>query len=329
MEAVKVNLHLQRKNIALCLLGYLAIVLLLTMVVAVSTVGDLAQMQAIVESDYAYSAVASNSAAADTYYQYSAGISFSVSEEANVGISAEVVMQTENAQYTDLVSWNTDRLSKNTIAISENIASANGLAVGDVLYSKNVVDGKIHEFTIEAILSSVTYTRGYKGDFHNDGVIIMAYDSKYADNIAHTCIMFTQKPIEELAQLCSSMPEDIIYRDDEIISLVKCIAPYIAVYFLGIAATTAIFAAYLNKSVAHNFRRLIMLGFERNTLNKAYYGYVGVAGLSAIATTLIVAAIAFARSGQSAVVPVIGATAIGASVLIIAATSMNKHLWRK
>ena len=329
MKSLKPNLHLQWKKESLFLLGYAVIVLLLTIVVAVSTGSDLAQLSAITESGYVYSVKTQNSTEPDAYYQYSAGISFSVYEDARSGINAEVVMQTENAQYTDLVYWNAERLSKNAVAITKNIADVNGLSIGDVLYSKNIVDGKICEFTIEAILPAATYTRGYKDEFHNDGVIIIGYDSAYADNVAYTCIVFTNKPIEELAPLCTSMPEDLVYREDEISSLVKCIVPYMVVYIFGTTISLVILAVFINKGIAHNFRRLIMLGFERKALNKAYYEHVWQVGGIAIVFALVDAIIAFASVGWIAFVPAVSVAVTGVCVLIVAATRMNKRLWRK
>ena len=329
MSATGVNLHLRRKNVLLYVLGYVLIILLLTAAVAVPTIDNLAQLQAMAGSNYMYSAVTTNSVAQDAYYRYNAGLSFSISKDTKTGINAEVVMQTENAQYTEMVYWNADRLSENAVAISQNIASTYGINVGDILYSKNIVDGEIHEFTIEAVLPAVIYTRGYAEDFHNDGVIVMGYDSLYAENVAYTCIVFTQKPIEELAQLCTSMPEDIAYRDDEIFSLVRNIVPYMALYLFGIAAAIVILSACLSKDVSSNFRRLIMLGFEKKELNKTYYGYIGKIGVFSIAITLIVAGVAFAGVGWIASVPVVCLATIGIFALMISAIIMNKHLWRK
>lgn len=329
MKTMTANLHVQRKKAGLYLLGYIVIILLLTTIVAVATTGYFLQLHAVSASGYTYSAIAPDSSCPDTYYKYNAGISFSTSKDAKFGINAEVVMQTENAKYTDLVYWDVDQLSVGEIAISQNIADANELAAGDILYSKNVIDGEIRTFTIRTVLPAISYTRGYIEDFHSDGVIIMGYDRLYADNIAHTCIIYTKEPIEVLALNCSAMPEDIIYRDDEMLSLVKNIAPYMAVYILATGAAMAVLAVFLSRMVAHNFRRLMTLGFDRYDLNKAYFAAIGKTGVLAVAVTVIVGIVAFSSIGRVAFVPVGCVTAIAIIVLLAIAAIMNKHLWRK
>ena len=53
-----------------------------------------------------------------------------------------------------------------------------------------------------------------------DYVIIMGYDERYTANISYSCIIFTNEPIEVVAEVCSKMPTDMLYREDEIITVV-------------------------------------------------------------------------------------------------------------
>ena len=332
MKASNVKLHLNRKSAAAYTAAFLAIFLLLSIIVAIPTKGDLAQMLSFMRSSYVYSAIiAPSSTADDAYLQYNAGISFSLSADAKAGLNAEIVMQTADAKYTDLVDWNTERLGEYGIAVSGNIANKYRIAVGDKLYSKNIIDGEVYDYTIEAILPAVTYTRGLQDDYHADGVIVMGYDEQYDSNITHTCIVFTAAPIETLALQCSSMPEDIIYKEDEIVSSFGGIAPYMAVYFLVATVSVVIFVVFFVKRIAHNFRRLVMLGFEKKALNRAYYCTIGKAVLLTIIITAIISAAAFCNAGISVITiaPVVCVLTAEFIVANMAATILNRQLWRK
>ena len=331
MNVSNVKLHLNRKGAMVCIAAFLAIVLLLTIVVAISTNSDLAQIQSFMQSNYVYSATAPSSTASDAYLQYNAGVSFSLSADVKAGLNAETVMQTADAEYTDLVCWNTKQLEKYGIAISANIANDNNLKIGDTLYSKNLVDGEVYEYTIEAILPAITYARGLKDAFNTDGVIVMGYDDQYASNITHTYIIFSAIPIDTLALQCSSMPEDIVYREDEMASSFYSVLPYMIVYFLVVAVSMAVFVVFFVKNVAHNFRRQIMLGFEKKALNRAYYCAIGKAVLLAIIMTALIATTAFCciTINVTTIIPVVCVLIAELVTAALTAMILNRQLWRK
>lgn len=331
MKASNVKLHLNRKSAAAYTAAFLAIFLLLTIIVAIPTKGDLAQMLSFMRSSYVYSAIAPSSTADDAYLQYNVGISFSLSADAKAGINAEIVMQTADAKYTDLVDWNTERLGEYGIAVSENIANKYRIAVGDQLYSKNIIDGEVYKYTVEAVLPAVTYIRGLQDNRHTDGIIVMGYDEQYDSNISHTCIVFTAEPIETLALQCSSMPEDIIYREDELAFSFGGIAPYMAVYFFVVAVSMFVFVVFFVKRIAHNFRRLIMLGFEKKALNRAYYCTISKVVLPTIIITAIISAAAFCTAGISMITIAPVGCVLTAEIIVasMTATILNRQLWRK
>lgn len=331
MKALGVKLHLNQKIAAAYTSAFLVIVLLLTIVAAISTNSDLAQIQSFMQSNYVYSATAPSSTAADAYLQYNAGVSFSLSAEVKSGLNTEIVMQTAEAEYTDLVCWNTKQLEKHGIAISANIANNNNLKIGDALYSKNLVDGEVYEYTIEAILPAITYARGLKETINTDGVIVMGYDEQYASNITHTYIIFSKVPIDSLALQCSSMPEDIVYREDEMAASFYSVLPYMIVYFLVVAVSVAAFVVFFVKNIAHNFRRQIMLGFEKKTLNQTYYCAIGKAVLLAIIMTALIATTAFCCITINVITLIPVVCVLIAELVTAALTAMilNRQLWRK
>lgn len=331
MNVSNVKLHLNRKGAMVCIAAFLAIVLLLTIVVAISTNSDLAQIQSFMQSNYVYSATAPSSTASDAYLQYNAGVSFSLSADVKAGLNAEIVMQTADAEYTDLVCWNTKQLEKHGIAISANIASDNNLNIGDALYSKNLVDGEVYEYTIETILPAITYVRGLKDTFNTDGVIVMGYDDQYASNISHTYIIFSAVPIDTLASQCSSMPEDIVYREDEMAVSFYSTLPHMIVYFLVIAVSMAVFVVFFVKNIAHNFRRQIILGFEKKALNRVYYCAIGKAVLLAIIMTALIATTAFCciTINVTTIIPVVCVLIAELVTAALTAMILNRQLWRK
>ena len=331
MKVSNVKLHMNRKSVITYMVAILAVFLLLTIIVAVSTKNDLAQINSFMHSNYVYSASSSNSVADDSYLQYDAGISFSLSSEVSSDLNAEIVMQTANSQYTDLLHWNTERLSEHGIAISENIASDNEINIGDKLYSKSIVNGEVHEYTVETILPTIIYTRGLEKPFRADGVIVMGYDNQYASNITHRYIIFTSVPIEDLLLQCSSTPYDIVYREDEIASSFGSIAPYMAVYFLLAAGSIVIFVVQFVNKIAHNYRRLIMLGFEKRALSGAYYCTIGKAVFLVIIINAVISTVAFVDSAICAttIAPVVCVLVVELVAAITTMTILNKRLWRE
>ena len=331
MKTAGVTLHLCQKIAVTCTIAFVAIFLLLTTVVSISITADLVQLNSLLQSDYVYSATTSSVTADGAYYQYQSGITFSPAEDAKGGINAEVVMQTADSHYTDLVYWNTHRLEQDGVAISANIANENCLEVGDTMFSKNIIDGAIHEYTVEAILPAVTYTRGLNDGFHNEGIIVMGFDDQYASSITHSCIVYTKESIEALASQCSSMPEDILYRDDEIGSIIKNTAPYLSVYILVAAVCMFCFVIILAKDVSHNYRRQIILGFEKRAMNNAYYSTIGKTVLPVIGVTAVISGTAFTCSGIciAAFAPAICVTVVELAALFISAAVINGRLWRK
>ena len=77
----------------------------------------------------------------------------SLSADVNSSLNVDVIMQSETANYTNNLSWNTDTLGKNEIAITKGVADANSLVPGDKLYSKHVVNGSKIAYVIKSILS--------------------------------------------------------------------------------------------------------------------------------------------------------------------------------
>ena len=189
----------------------------------------------------------------------------------------------------------------------------------------------VYEYTIEAILPSITCTRGTQDAFHTDGVIVMGYDEQYESNMTHTCTVFTAMSTETLALQCSSMPEDIVYKEDEIASSFGLIAPYMAVYFLMTAVSMIILVVFYVKRIAHNFRRLIMLGFEKKALNRAYYRTISKAVLFTIIITAIISAAAFCNACISVITlaPVVCVMVSEFIAAILTTTLLNRQLWRK
>lgn len=211
------------------------------------------------------------------------------------------------------------------------MADANDLQTGDKIYSKHIVDGKVREYTIENILPVITHVRGIKENSHYDGVLVMGYDDQYASNITHKNIIFTKEPIEMLALQCSAMPEDIVYRSDEISAITKALVPYLTVYILAAVVCVTVLTLFLTQEIAHNFRRLLALGFDRRYLNRAYYKVVGETGAISIAATAIASALVFSRAGfnLTAFMPVICAVVVEVFTLSVATIVSNWRLWRK
>lgn len=331
MKTFNAALHLRRKTALLCALAFVAAFLLLSIITSISVNADLSQINALMRSEYDYSATAQSSSLENTYYQYNAGISFTVAEDSGTRLNADVLMQTEANGYSDAVFWNSKPLSRYGVAVSKGMADSHGLTVGDVIYSKHIVDGTIHQYTIEDILPAVTTARVTSTGNHSDGILIMGYDEQYATNISHISIIFTDEPIEAAADKCSEMPTNILYRDDEILTLVKHSIPYMLLFVFLTAVCMTVVTLILIKEVSHNFKRLAASGAGYRSLNNAYYKLIMGIGVGLILLSGIISAVSFAIVDVHAliVVPTLLAVVGELIALTITAAASNKQMWRK
>ena len=328
---MKANFHLNKKSTLALIAILIGISALLTIVASISTTTDLAQLSVLAQSNYDYSAVAPNSTAQDQYIQFNAGIWFALSADSATSLSVDVIMQSEVAEYTDLVHWSTEKLSIRGVAISQNIAEAHNLSAGDMIYSKHVVDGAVCGYRIESIIPAVTGVRVSENSGYNTGLVIMGYDDQYVENITHTSLIFSQEPLEMLAEKCSGTPERIVYREDEIKDVVMHILPYILIY-----ATLSIFCMlglvyFLSRMIEPNFRRLAMIGYAQQSLNTAYNLLVLGAGGTVVAITFLISLVAFSIQGVHfvCVIPAVLGAFAEIIVLYVSSTTTKRRLWRK
>ena len=330
MRAFKINLHLCRKSALLCVAAFIVTFLLLTFVMSSAMGTDLAQLNALCYSEYEYSVTAQSGTLDDTYYQYNAEISFTQSEDSQTRFNAEVLMQTESGMYSNAVYWSAERLDSSCVAISKGMADCYGLSVGDIIYSKHIIDGITRAYRIKELLPSIAVTRVSETGSRFDGIIIMGYDSLYAENISHTSTIFTNEPIDVVAEKCSEMPTDILYRDDEIERVAKRIAPYLILYVAAAAACVGCVVLFLSKKVAHNFKRLATSGTGFDSLNNAFYRITFGIGVGIIIMFGIISVAFFEMTDSHSMItiPVLCAIIGETIVLIVTATVSNKHLWR-
>lgn len=302
-----------------------------SIILIVSVNNECIQLHSALKSDYDYSVTTQKAVNENDYIVFDAGMDFALSANSQTSLNVDIVMQRKGTAYTDSVYWNPEDISADGVAISKNLASSNGIKQGDKLYSKHIVSGKISEYTVEQIVPEVINIRNSKDSNYGNGVIIMGYDEQYVKNISHHFIAFTSDSIDEISKKCLGTAENIVYRDDEITSSIIGVVPYIAAFFIIAITAGAVFAFMLNKTVSHNTKRLIMLGYEKKMINRSYYRY-------AYGNIILSAVIISALSSLTFVF--IGFTIIKALVLlfipivellafIVFAVVLNKRLWRK
>ena len=126
------------------------------------------------------------------------------------------------------------------------------------------------------------------------------------------------------------MPTDMLYRRDEIITVIMRILPYLLVLVLGATVLVVIAMVFLSKSVAGNFKRLASSGADFGALNHAYYKITIGTGMGLVIISVIISAASFGMVGfyPINVVPVLAAVIAESFALITTATISNKHLWR-
>lgn len=301
-----------------------------SIILIVSVNKECIQLFSVLRSDYDYSVTTQKAVNENDYIVFDAGMDFALSANSQTSLNVDVVMQQRGSAYTDSVYWNPEDISADGVAISKNLASSNGIKQGDKLYSKHIVSGKICEYTVEQIVPEVINIRRSDDNNYGNGVIIMGYDEQYENNISHHYIAFTSEHIDEISKKCSGTAENIVYRDDEITSSIIGVVPYIAAFFIIAITAGAVFAFMLNKTVAHNTKRLIMLGYEKKTINCSYYRYVYGCEVLSVVIISALSSLAFVF---------IEFTIIKALVLLfipivelisfsVFAAVLNKRLWR-
>lgn len=324
------KLHMDHKRALILMLVFALVLSVLSFITILSVKDDCAQLYSLLKSDYIFSAITTNPSLQDDYYQFNAGIGYMISSDANTSINAEVVMQSNGSQYTDLVAWNADTLSTYGVAISKGISRSYGLNVGDKLYSKHIVDGIVYEYTVEQILPDIINIRSSDKRNFGNGIIIMGFDERYVDNITHVNIVFTEDSVNEWSAKFSEIPENIIYRDDEIITVFKNLVPKFLLFILVEVLIVIGMVCLFTKEILYYFKRLVMLGFGRRELNYSYNRLIhGVVFLGIIFVFFVMAAASFALGFYPIEIGILFIMALlECAALFISACLFKGQLWR-
>ena len=325
----RIILHTEPKKAVITSLAFILISLLIMLTFVLSINKDVIRLNFLVHSKYDYSATMQDTILKDDYYKFNASIEFALSTDAQIGLNADIIMQSQDSEYTDIIYWKADTISSKGIAISKNLAKRYGLNLGDKLYSKHIVNGENCEYSIEQILPEAVNVRESESISHSDGIIIMGYDEQYIENITYSSIVFTKNSINELSE--SGSPKNIVYREDEIIASLKNIIPYLIVLCIVSILITMILVSLLNKYVSYNFKRLVMLGFDKKKMNKAYYRLVYSVGFISIIVSLALSCTVFIYINFSVMklLSMMLIMLIEIITLLITSCISNKKLWRK
>lgn len=331
LDEIAVNLHMSRKKTLFLIASFSLVSFMISLFVAISVKPNLIQLNSLLQSDYLYSATLTDVERPDAYYQYSAGIGFTNSEESKTDMNADVVMQTSESEYSKTVFWNAYPLSSNEVAVSGGIAKAYGFNVGSQIYSKHIVDGAIHEYNVSQILPDVTSVRVQRGQTFSEGIIIMGYDSSYAENVTHSILLFTSEDINALSNEASGSLSNIIYRDDEIKKMCIEMTPYYFLMLILSISLTIGLVAILKKAVAYNFKRLVTLGFNQKGLNGALFLLVFGSGAASIGISFIIALAVFGIVGINAVAVMLlfSVVIVECITLLIGEAFIKRKLWRQ
>ena len=330
MKCKKIDLHMDKKR-ALVLMLFFALAYFCVFLFAVLSIDkESAQLSSLLRSDYEYSAVSAKPILRDDYYRLNAGIGFSTTSDSKTGINAEVLMQSKDSQYTSSVEWNADKLTPSSVAITKGIAKANNLQVGNSIYSKHVVDGTVHEYTIEEILPEVSASKYSEKGAFTAGIIIMGYDQAYIDNITHTTLLYTKEPINEISLRLSETPLDLLYRSDEIAFCFRIALPYWILFILIAILITVLLVILLTRMVSHNYKRLMTLGFDDKELNKSFYRMIFGESITSILMAFFLLIVIsnlfiFSSVGLAFLLTIL---LVEFATLLISASVSKRKLWR-
>ncbi len=331
IEKKNIGFHIERKSALISLVCLSALFILINLSVVLLVGGDLAILETISRSKYTFSAVISESVGEDDYYTYNASVPFSVTEDDQRSINADVLMQTKESVYTEKVAWNVKKhLAPSEVAISNEIAERFKLEVGDSLISKNVVNGESQRYTISEILPSIKRSRVTDRGADTKGLIIMGYDTLYHENISSQVIAFLYGDVNRFAKKQGIMPTELVYRDDEQMTLWQQIAPYAGVFWFLLGLCAVVFVLCQKRIIQHNFRRMASLGASRKSLNSEYYRYlleIGYGGII-LSTAVSIAFMTIISPVKYVAYLIVINTVIELLITMIAAIFVNKQLWR-
>lgn len=328
MKNRKVNLHINQKRTLLIMAFFSLISFLICFFIGISIGTDCEQLNSLLNSNYEYSVITNEPIGQDDYYQYNAGIYFSLEKDSQTSLNVDVVMQTKDSSYTDNINWNTNVIGNGEVAITKGIAKSNDLKVGDKLYSKHIVDGSVQEYIISQIILDAMNVRASKLRNYSKGIIVMGYDSGYANNVSRINLVFTNMSINDLS---SFAPENIIYREDEISDVYRRIIPYVGVELILTILLCIGLSLFLTKDIEHNFKRQIMLGFEKKKLDAACFRFIYTVGMISILISFMISVLGTVVIGackiEIVLLVLIGVIEILA--MLLSAFLLNKRLWRR
>lgn len=331
MKSSKQNLHIDRKKALLLAASFSLLSILIIAFLFLSTNSLIGELNALILSKYEYSAITKNSIGKDDYFRFNAGITFAEAADSASSLNADVIMQISEAEYSEQVFWNADQLGQREIAVSRNLAQIYGLVEGDKLFSKHIAEGVLYEYTIVQILPELSNVRFSKGQIPRDGVIVMGYDAKYDDNVSHVVLFFTDAGVDELATSISEVPENLLYRSDEIFSVLRALLPYLITFLLIAIALTVGLVFFLMKAIGQNYIRLIRLGIEQKRLNSAYGELIcGVGSASTIivflASFIFLSIIGYCKTS---IVVLLLFILTDFAALVLSARAFRQLLWRR
>ncbi len=260
----------------MCITSLLLMIIQIVMAFGLSSYFE--QLELLVKSKYLYSAYMQDTVKSDDYIVYDAEIIFMLHKDSNKSLNVNVVMQNNDSTYSSLISWKSEKLSSNEVAISKNIAQKNGLKIGDNVYSKNLVNGNVQGYSIKEILPAVNNTR-VENDNFKSGLIIMGFDSIYSETLKHKYLVYTNESVNNMSLNSFNVPNDILYRDDEIKDIILHMAPYVVIYVILILSIIMVYILYLHRLIIHNTKRLIIIGCQKKELDKSlgrYYFRCGI-----------------------------------------------------
>lgn len=313
----------------LCYMVFFSLVtIFINFVIGIVIYPYLAQLKSILNSKYEYSVITKDAIGSDDYYKYDAGICFTIAADKDNSINADIVMQVNGTYYSDNVSWNVEELDKYEVAISEGLANENNLSIGDSIFSKHIVSSEVHNYSIAKIIPDQLVARVTDANANNNGIIIMGYDEEYKDNISYSVIAFTN---EDINALTNYAPSKIVYREDEISSMLLKMLPYLLVIVLLSALISLIELLLNRKEIKANFIRLATLGANKKKLNKAYYKCLWTYGIASIIVGAVISYIVLSLVKSVIVAVFIAGIVIVTEVITLSISIFftNKHLWRK
>ena len=222
------------------------------------------------DNEYQYTYRISSSVKENDYL-YGESIYFYTDKNLSISLLGDCVMSLDDTKYTENTPLALSKaLGKREIALSYNLAKQHNLGIGSKVYSKHNIRNVIEEYTVAEILP-VCYGITLVDYEINRGVMLIGYDSDYAEYTDYTYIAFSKEDPTSLIQNSGAGLIALDAKDSVRDSLFDCVAIWQAIIAILVLGLTLLYIMLHWKNQRTYYLRLYLSGTSSKEMKKQIF----------------------------------------------------------